>query len=171
MWSANELYGISSIYCFFFFFSCSSSSYSSSSSTTYYYYYYYYYKWGCHACEARVGQIHILVEYGQPLFVWLSRDWPSVRTYVHTYVRAGGGSYFPYILLNEIQTMFSKRSARVLPADLCTDHAHYVKNQRSTGLRKNKNMAVEGGTVSHYYILVFFSVKQFPFADFGICNI
>ena len=42
-----------------------------------------------------------------------------------------GESYFPYILLNEIQTMFSqfaKRSARVLPADLCTDHAHYVKN-------------------------------------------
>ena len=48
----------------------------------------------------------------------------------------GEGSYFPYILLNEIQTMFSqlaKRSARVLPADLCTDHAHYVKtiDQRS----------------------------------------
>ena len=47
-----------------------------------------------------------------------------------------GGSYFPYILLNEIQMMFSqlaKRSARVLPADLCTDHAHYVKtiDQRS----------------------------------------
>ena len=103
----------------------------------------------------------------------------------------GGGSYFPYILLNEIQTMFSqlaKRSARVLPADLCTDHAHYVKNHRSTVLRKNKNMAVEGGTVSHYYILVIrkfidfmslfrhsvwfsFSVKQFPFAEFGICNI
>ena len=102
-----------------------------------------------------------------------------------------GGSYFPYILLNEIQTMFSqlaKRSARVLPADLCTDHAHYVKNHRSTVLRKNKNMAVEGGTVSHYYILVIrkfidfmslfrhsvwfsFSVKQFPFAEFGICNI
>ena len=69
----------------------------------------------------------------------------------------GGGSYFPYILLNEIQTMFSqlaKRSARVLPADLCTDHAHYVKIHRSTVLRRNKNMAVEGGTVSHYYILV-----------------
>ena len=68
-----------------------------------------------------------------------------------------GRSYFPYTLLNEIQTMFSqlaKRSARVLPADLCTDHAHYVKNHRSTVLRKNKNMAVEGGTVSHYYILV-----------------
>ena len=62
-----------------------------------------------------------------------------------------------YILLNEIQTMFSqlaKRSASVLPADLYTDHAHYVKNHRSTVLRRNKNMAVEGGTVSHYYILV-----------------
>ena len=49
-------------------------------------------------------------------------------------------------------------------------------------------MAVEGGTVSHYYILVIrkfidlmslfrhsvwfsFSVKQFPSAEFGICNI
>ena len=43
-----------------------------------------------------------------------------------------GGSYFPYILLNEIQTMLSqlaKRSARFLPTDLCTDHAHYVKNR------------------------------------------
>ena len=53
----------------------------------------------------------------------------------------GKGSYFPHILLNEIQTMFSqlaKQSARVLPADLCTDHAHYVKNHRSTVLRRNK---------------------------------
>ena len=25
------------------------------------------------------------MEYGQPLFVWLLRDWPSVRTYVRTY--------------------------------------------------------------------------------------
>ena len=46
----------------------------------------------------------------------------------------GGGSYFPYILLNEIQMMASqlaKQSARVLPADLCTDNAHYVKNHIS----------------------------------------
>ena len=103
---------------------------------------------------------------------------------------AGGRSYFPYILLNEIQTMFSqlaKRSARVLPADLRTDHAHYVKNHRLTVLRRNKNMAAQGGTVSHYYILVIrnfylmsvfrhslwfsFSVKQFSSAEFGICNI
>ena len=103
----------------------------------------------------------------------------------------GGGSYFPYILLTEMQTMFSqlaKRSAKVLPADLCTDHAHYVKNHRSTVLRKNENMAVEGGTVSHYYILEIrkfidfmslfrhivwfsFSDKQFPFTEFGKFNI
>ena len=98
--------------------------------------------------------------------------------------QGGGGSYFPYILLNEIQTMFSqlaKWSTRALPADLCTDHAHYVKIHRSTVLRRNKNMAVEGGTVSQYYILVIrkfidlmslyrhsvwfsFPVKQFPSA-------
>ena len=58
----------------------------------------------------------------------------SVSKYI---VLTGGGggvvSYFPYILLNEIQTMFSqiaKQSARVLPADLCTDHARYVKIHR-----------------------------------------
>ena len=93
--------------------------------------------------------------------------------------------------LNEIQTTFSqlaKRSARVLPADLCTDHEHYIKNHKSTVFRRNKNMAVKGGNVSHYYILVIrkfidfmslfrhsvwfsFSVKQFPFPEFGICNI
>ena len=55
----------------------------------------------------------------------------------------------------------------------------------STVLRKNKHMAVEGGTVSHFYISVIrkffdfmslsghcvwfsFSVKQFPSAEFGI---
>ena len=70
----------------------------------------------------------------------------------------GGGEATSHTyLLNEIQTMFSqlaKRSARVLPADLCTDHAYYVKIHRSTVLRRKKNMAVEGRTVSHYYILV-----------------
>ena len=105
--------------------------------------------------------------------------------------QGGGGGYFSYIRLNEIQTMFSqlaKRSARLLPADLGTDHAHYVKNHRSTVLKRNKIMAVEGGTVSHFYIWVIrkfidfmslfrhsvwfsFSVKQFPSAEFGICNI
>ena len=85
-------------------------------------------------------------------------------------------------------SQLAKRSAKVLPADLCTDHAHYVKIHRSTVLRRNENMAVEDGTVSHYYILVIrkffdfmslfrhsvwfpFSVKEFPAAGFGICNI
>ena len=85
-------------------------------------------------------------------------------------------------------SQLAKRSARVLPADLSTDYAHYVKNHRSTVLRRNKNMAVEGGTVSHYYTSVIrkfidfmslfrhsvwfsFSVKQFPSAEFGICKI
>ena len=42
------------------------------------------------------------------------------------------GNCFPYVRLNEILTMFSqlaKRSSRVLPADLCIDHAHYIKTK------------------------------------------
>ena len=46
---------------------------------------------GAPAREARVGQSPILMEYGQPLFVWLSRDWPSVRTYVRVYRLYGWG--------------------------------------------------------------------------------
>ena len=86
-------------------------------------------------------------------------------------------------------SQLAKRSARLLPANLCTDHVHYVKNHRSTVLRRNKNMAVEGGTVSHYYIFgnsqfycqilcrfsdsvwFSFSVQQFSSAEFGICKI
>ena len=47
--------------------------------------------------------------------------WPTVKLTKSQTRGGGGGSYFPYILLNEIQTMFSqlaKRSARVLLADL-----------------------------------------------------
>ena len=61
-----------------------------------------------------------------------------------------------------------------------------MQNTRAFFLEKKQK--VEGGTVSHYYILVIckfihfmslfrhsvwfsFSVKQFPFAEFGICNI
>ena len=43
-----------------------------------------------HAREARVGQSPILMEYGKPLFVWLSRDWSSVRTRLQI-VRVGWG--------------------------------------------------------------------------------
>ena len=78
-------------------------------------------------------------------WLWLIND--------ENFARGGGAlgrCYFPYILLNEIQTMFSK----VLTVDLCTDHTHYVKNQGSTVLRRNKNIAVEGRTVTHYFILL-----------------
>ena len=105
--------------------------------------------------------------------------------------RGGGGKLLPIHSLkwnpNNVLTT-CKAISKVLPADLCTDHAHYVKIHRSTVLRRNENMVVEGGTVSHDYILVIckfidfmslfrhsvwfsFSVTQFPSAEFGICNI
>ena len=59
-----------------------------------------------------------------------------------------GESYFPYTFLNEIQTIFShqaKRSARVLPADLCTDHAHHFKITDQRFSRRNKNLAIQAG--------------------------
>ena len=159
----------------------------------------------------------------------------------------GGGSYFPYILLNEIQTMFSqlaKRSAKVLPFSspeplglICN---HVTKKRRALGTRMRSCQRIcvlimcitwksidqrswafsspepvvswsrgretsgsgdengsweetktgwsKAGLFAHYYILVIrkfidfmslfrhsvwfsFSVKQFPFAEFGICNI
>ena len=69
-------------------------------------------------------------------------------------------SYFPYILLNEIQTMFSqlaKRSARVLPADMCTDHAHYVRHHRSTVLRKKQK---HGSRRRDCFSLLYFGNSQ-----------
>ena len=72
--------------------------------------------------------------------------------------RPGGGSYFPYILI----LMKSKRCSHNLQSDqqgscqrICVLIMRITsKIHRSTVLRENKNMAVEGGTVSHYYILV-----------------
>ena len=55
--------------------------------------------------------------------------------------QGGGGELLPIHSLKWIQTMFSKvakRSSRVLPADLCTDHAHYAKNKRSTVFEKEQ---------------------------------
>ena len=45
---------------------------------------------GSRTREARVGQSPILMEYGQPLFTWLSSDWPSVHTRLQI-VRVGQG--------------------------------------------------------------------------------
>ena len=85
-------------------------------------------------------------------------------------------------------SQLAKRLSKVLPADLSTDHGHHIINQRSTVLGRNKNMAVEGWTVSHCYSLEIrkfigfmslsrhsvwfaFSFKQFSSTEFGICNI
>ena len=46
---------------------------------------------GLPCTQVRMGQSLILIEYGQPLFVWLSRDWPSVRTYASTDCTGGVG--------------------------------------------------------------------------------
>ena len=61
-----------------------------------------------------------------------------------SFILVRGRCNFPCILLNEIQTKLSQLAT--LSVDLCTDHAHYAKNQRSTALGRNKIMAVEDGT-------------------------
>ena len=105
--------------------------------------------------------------------------------------RGGGGGLLPIHSLkwnpNDVLTTWkaiSKGLASGFVYGSCALRQHYT----STVLRKNKNTVVEGGTVSHYYILVIrkfidflslfrhsvwfsFSVKQFPSAEFGICNI
>ena len=93
----------------------------------------------------------------------------------------GGGrveSYFLYIRFNEIN-----------PNDvLTTCKAHYSKTKDQRFWRRNKIVAIKGGTVSHHYILVIrkfidfmslfrhsvwfaLSFKQFSFAEFRMCNI
>ena len=83
-------------------------------------------------------------------------------------------------------SQLAKRLSRVPPADLFTDHAHYIKNERPTVLSRNQNMAV-GGTVSHhifwywqiYRFYAAFSVSGLlflvnnvpPQSLIGICNI
>ena len=74
----------------------------------------------------------------------------------------GRRSYFPYILLNEIQTMLSqvvKLSSKVLIADLCTDHAHCVKYQRSTVLHS------EGTKSSRWKAGLFLPILFWKFAN------
>ena len=79
----------------------------------------------------------------------------------------GGGSYFPYILLNE-----SKRYSQRLQRDhhgscqpicvLIMRITPKTKDQRF--LRRSKNMAVEGGTVSQYCIYWFYQCR------FSVCG-
>ena len=51
----------------------------------------------------------------------------------------GGGSYFPYI------SHLAKQSARVLPGDLCTDHAHYAKSIDQRSCEETKTWRSKAG--------------------------
>ena len=78
----------------------------------------------------------------------------------------------------------AKRSARVLSADLCTDYAHYVKNHRSNGFEKELkhdgpeqdyiltiiSKFIDFMSLFRHSVWFSFPVKQFPSAEFGICN-
>ena len=84
-------------------------------------------------------------------------------------VTVNSNSSFPCILSNEIQTMFSqlaKRSSKVLTADLCADHALTQKKQALTVLN---NLAVGGGTVSHYFILLIHKCIDFMLFSDIVC--
>ena len=57
-------------------------------------------------------------------------------------------------------SQLAKRSSKVSRSDLCTDNAHYVKNQGPKilrSLRRNKNMAVKAG--------LFFTILFWCFAN------
>ena len=84
-------------------------------------------------------------------------------------VTVNSNSSFPCIRSNEIQTMFSqlaKRSSKVLTADLCADHALTQKKQALTVLN---NLAVGGGTVSHYFILLIHKCIDFMLFSDIVC--
>ena len=84
-------------------------------------------------------------------------------------VTVNSNTSFPCILSNEIQTMFSqlaKRSSKALTADLCADHALTQKKQALTVLN---NLAVGGGTVSHYFILLIHKCIDFMLFSDIVC--
>ena len=89
-----------------------------------------------------------------------------------SWVRTRGTDHFAFkrelahslILLNEIKTMFSqltKRSSKVLTADLGTDHEHYVK-KKDQWIWEGKFMAVEGGIVLGNSQIHWFDVASQP---------
>ena len=100
-------------------------------------------------------------------------------TVIHVKITCGKGvgSYFPYILLNEIQTMFSQISLASVPLTKKPEHSVY-QNVNAFKKRK-KNTRVEGGTISLFYFYfmslfregVSFSFEQFSCAEFRIYSI
>ena len=70
----------------------------------------------------------------------------------------GGGSNFPYILLNEIQTMFSqlaKQSWRHQSADSCTAHEQSLS---SRSVNKTRNMAADASAKCGGFFLVYSTI-------------
>ena len=62
----------------------------------------------------------------------------------------GEGGYFPKHSLKlkpktRLFSQLAKRLARVLPADLCTSHALYVKSHSSTVLKRKKTWRTKVG--------------------------
>ena len=89
---------------------------------------------------------------------WVSEDIIGAFRSVYCHSQ-GGGSYFPYILLNEIQTMFSqlaKRSARVLPADLVLI-MRITSKSIDNGLEKKQK---HGGRRRDCFSLLYFGNSQ-----------
>ena len=98
-------------------------------------------------------------------------------TVIHVKITCGMGvgSYFPYILLNEIQTMFSQISLASVPLTKKPEDSVY---QNVNGFKKRKkNARVEGGTISLFYFMSLFrewssfSFEQFSCAEFRIYSI
>ena len=98
-------------------------------------------------------------------------------TVIHVKITCGRGvgSYFPYILLNEIQTMFSQISLASVPLTKKPEDSVY---QNVNGFKKRKkNARVEGGTISLFYFMSLFrewssfSFEQFSCAEFRIYSI
>ena len=87
----------------------------------------------------------------------------------------GVGSYFPYILLNEIQTMFSQISLASVPLTKKPEDSVYQNVNRFK--KRKKNARVEGGTISLFYFMSLFrewssfSFEQFSCAEFRIYSI
>ena len=101
--------------------------------------------------------------------------WPTndqFRRSEHTLLqlfRGGGGSYFPYILLNGIETMFSqlaKQSHWILSADCSIAHEHIRPvdlpvNTFSSFPTETEKMAVEGKSLALLLVSYFLLRKKF----------
>ena len=79
----------------------------------------------------------------------------------------GGGSYFPYILFNKIETMFSqlaKQSHWKLSADFSIPHEHIrpvMPPCEHVFQRKTEKMAVEGKSLALLLVSYFLLRKKF----------